>query len=102
MEDFDEAEGNPRQAKQLKDSKQPLVITPEVFNPQNIGAFARMFIANGQGKALVQFQDQIDINDDGPQLLQVSLTSILPIFAHFLVFSAPLRRDNQTLCRLFC
>lgn len=83
MEDFDEFEGNSRQAKQLKESKQPQLITPEVLNPQNIGALARMFIANGQGKALVQFQDQININDDGPQLLQVSLTSILPAIAHF-------------------
>jgi hypothetical protein len=38
---------------------------------------ARMFIANGQGKMLVQFQDQINIADDGPQLLQVSSTSTL-------------------------
>lgn len=55
MEDFDDNEGNSRQAKQLKESKTPLLITPEVLNPQNIGALARMFIANGQGKALVQF-----------------------------------------------
>jgi hypothetical protein len=48
-----------------------------VLNPQNIGALARMFIANGQGKMLVQFQDQINIADDGPQLLQVSSTSTL-------------------------
>jgi hypothetical protein len=81
-------------------------LTIEVLNPQNIGALARMFIANGQGKMLVQFQDQINIADDGPQLLQVSSTSTLVkktiISLKFALFSALLRRDSQTSFRLCC
>jgi hypothetical protein len=53
MEEFDDIESNSRQAKQLKESKNTPNLTIEVLNPQNIGALARMFIANGQGKALV-------------------------------------------------
>ena len=39
------------------------------MNPANIGAMARMFISQGQGKILSQFADQINIAEDGPQLL---------------------------------